>query len=243
MKREYNKQYKIGYSKVDQDLKLSVYESFNLVQDIVTEYFESFGSDNVVVRNKDNAVWVVSKSRVHFNKFPSWLDVVKGKSYATMVKPIRVETETAFRDENNEILFVTTQQSCVLDIETRKIKKVNLVTYPTDMEIEKSLLQGDYLKLNDEFSNEDFLYEQRIYSQDIDYSNHTNNAIYVRLIMNAFNSDFFTKNKITDFEIHYINESKEGQILKVYKKEENNNIKFLIKNDERDIVRANLIIA
>lgn len=242
MKIEYNKEYRIGYSKVDQDLKLGVYESFNLAQDTVTEYFQSFGGDNIVVRNKDNAVWVVSKARVHFNKFPSWRDVVRVKSYTTMVKPIRVETETAFRDENNEILFVTTQQSCVLDIETRKIKKVNSVTYPTDMEIEKSLLQGDYLKLNDEFSNEDFVYEQRIYSQDIDYSNHTNNAIYVRLIMNAFPCDFFTKNEITDFEIHYINESKEGQILKIYKKEENYNIKFLIKNDEREIVRANLII-
>lgn len=242
MKREYNKEYKISYSKVNQDLKLGVYEAFDLTQDTVTEYFESFGGDNIVVKNKDNAAWVVSKARVHFNKFPSWRDVIKGKSYTTMVKPIRVETETAFRNENNEILFVTTQQTCVIDIETRKIRKVNSVTYPADMETEKSLLQGDYLKLNDEFSNEEFVYEQKIYSQDIDYSKHTNNSIYVRLIMNALPSEFFTKNKITDLEIHYINESKEGQILKIYKKEENGNIKFLIKNDEKEIIRANLIV-
>ena len=49
------------------------------------------------------------------------------------------------------------------------------------------------------------------------------------------------KNKITDFEIHYINESKEGQILKIYKKEENKNISFLIKDCEKEIIRANLI--
>lgn len=34
MKREYNKEYKISYSEVDQNLKLGVYESFNLAQEI-----------------------------------------------------------------------------------------------------------------------------------------------------------------------------------------------------------------
>ncbi len=49
------------------------------------------------------------------------------------------------------------------------------------------------------------------------------------------------KNKITDFEIQYINESKEGQILKIYKKEVDKNIRFLIKDDEKEIIRANLM--
>lgn len=241
MKREYKKEYKISYSEVDQDLKLSLYEAFNLAQDTVTEYFESFGGDNIAVREKDNAVWVVSKARVHFNSFPSWKDIIKGRSYTTIIKPIRVEVETAFKNENDEVLFVTNQQSCPIDIGTRKIRKVDTITYPEDMETEASLLQGDYLKLKDEFSNEDFVYEKNIYSQDIDYSNHVNNAIYIRIMMNTLPCDFFTKNKITDFEIHYIHESKEGQTLKVYKKVEDGNIKFLIKNEEQEIARANLI--
>ena len=109
------------------------------------------------------------------------------------------------------------------------------------MEIEQSLTQDGYLKLDGEFTENDLAYEQKIYSQDIDYSRHVNNAIYVRYIMNALPCDFFNKNKITDFEIHYINESKEGQILKIYKKEENKNISFLIKDYEKEIIRANLI--
>lgn len=241
MKREYNKEYKISYSEVNQDLKLGVYESFNLAQDTVTEYFESFGGDNIVVKNKDNAVWVVSKAKVHFNKFPSWRDVIKGKCYTTKIKPIRVEVETAFKNIDDEVLFVTNQESCVLDLETRKIRKINTISYPEDMEIEQSLTQDGYLKLDVEFTEDDLAYEQKIYSQDIDYSRHVNNAIYVRYIMNALPCDFFNKNKIIDFEIHYINESKEGQILKIYKKEENKNISFLIKDCEKEIIRANLI--
>ncbi len=241
MRRVYNKDYKINYSEVDQDLKLGVYESFNLAQDTVTDYYASFGGDNIIVKNNDNAVWVVSKTKVHFNKFPLWADVIKGICYTTKIKPIRVEVEIAFKNIDDEVLFVMNQESCVLDVETRKIRKINTITYPSDMEVEQSLTQDGYLKLNDQFTEDNLAYEQKIYSQDIDYSRHVNNAIYVRYIMNALSCDFLSKNKITDFEIHYINESKEGQILKIYKKEENKNIRFLIKDDEKEIIRANLI--
>ncbi len=241
MKRVYNKDYKISYSEVDQDLKLGIYESFNLAQDTVTEYFESFGGDNIVVKNKDNAVWVVSKAKVHFNKFPYWKDIVRGRCYTTRIRPIRTEVETAFKNIDDEVLFVMNQESCVIDVETRKIRKINTITYPDDMEVEQSLTQDGYLKLDAKFTEDDFAYEQKVYSQDIDYSSHVNNAIYVRYIINALSCDFLSKNKITDFEIHYINESKEGQILKIYKKEENKNIRFLIKDNEKEIVRANLI--
>ncbi len=109
------------------------------------------------------------------------------------------------------------------------------------MEPEQSLSQDGYLKLDTKFTEDDLAYKQKVYSQDIDYSRHVNNAIYVRYVMNTLSCDFLSKNKITDFEIHYINETREGQILKIYKKEENNNIRFLIKDDEKEIIRANLI--
>ena len=50
------------------------------------------------------------------------------------------------------------------------------------------------------------------------------------------------KNKITDFEIHYTNESKEGQNLRVYKKVKSNVIDFLIMKKKREIVKAKLLL-
>lgn len=240
MKREYNKEYKISYSEVDQNLKLGIYASLNLAQNTVTDYFESFGGDNIVLKSKDNAIWVVSKAKVHFNRFPNWRDCIKARSYTTKIKPIRVEIETVFKDKDDEVLFVATQETCAIDLETRKVRKINTVSYPDNMEVEQSLLQNRYLRLDDEFTEDDLAIEQKVYSQDIDYSMHVNNTIYVRYIMNALSCDFLNKNKITDFEIQYINESIEGDILKIYKKEQNNNITFLIKNQEKVIIKANL---
>ena len=64
--------------------------------------------------------------------------------------------------------------------------------------------------------------------------------MYVRYILNSLNCEFLDSCKITDFEIHYINESKEGQKLNIYRKIKDNEIEFLIKEENREIVRANL---
>lgn len=240
MKVEYKKEYKVSYTEVNQNLKLGLVEAMTLPQNMVTEYFECFKSDNIVLKNQNNAVWVVSKAKLHFNKYPNWRDVIYGRSYTTKVKPIRVEMETTFKNEEGEILFSAKQESCAIDLETRKIRKVETVNYPSDMETEENIIQEAYSKLNESFSEDNLIYEQKVFSTDIDYSRHTNNVMYVRYIANTLSCEFLDKNKITDFEIHYINESKEGQILKIYKIEKNGLIEFLIKEGEREIIRASL---
>lgn len=240
MKVDYKKEYKVSYTEVNQNLKLGLVEAMTLPQNMVTEYFESFKSDNIVLKNQNNAVWVVSKAKLHFNKYPNWRDVIYGRSYTTKVKPIRVEMETTFKNEEGEILFSAKQESCAIDLETRKIRKIDTVNYPSDMETEENIIQEAYSKLNEVFSEDNLIYEQKVFSTDIDYSRHTNNVMYVRYIANTLSCEFLDKNKITDFEIHYINESKEGQILKIYKIEKNSLIEFLIKEGEREIIRASL---
>lgn len=56
--------------------------------------------------------------------------------------------------------------------------------------------------------------------------------------MNMFDSDFLDNNMITEFEIHYINESKENQKIDIFKRMSENTINFLIKNGDKEIVKA-----
>ena len=240
MKVEYEKILPVTYSDLGTNLEMDVVSSFNFVQNVMTEYFESFGSDNIVLKNNDKAIWVVTKSKIHIEKYPIWRDNRKGKCYTTKVKPIRSESQIIFKNENNDICFLAKQEYCVIDLETRKIKKISEITYPKDMEVEEEIFDKPYLKLNDEFEEDNYVYEQIVRASDIDYSKHTNNAIYIRYVLNSLPSEFFDKYAITDVEIHYINESKEGQKLKIYKKQNNNSIDFLIKEDNREIIRANI---
>ena len=108
-------------------------------------------------------------------------------------------------------------------------------------ELHENALYEPFLKLTDNFLENDLVYKQKVFLTDIDYSRHTNNVSYVKFIINTLSSEFIDKYIIIDFEIHYINESKEGQILSIYKQEKEDSMEFFIKKDEREIVRANLI--
>ena len=241
MKVECKNKYKMDYSYLDKNLKLKINECFNLAQNNATEYFKKFNEDNFYVKDNYNAVWVISKSKIHIYRNPTWLEIIHGESFTPLVKPIRIETETKFISKNNELVFIANQQSCLLDIDTRKIRKIDTVAFPNDIEKENTLFNNNYQKLNDRFEESNLVYEKKVHSQDIDFSNHVNNAVYVRDIMNSLSNDFLDKVSITDVEMHYIAESKEGQILKIYKKElENNIIRFLIKDKEREIIRASI---
>ena len=76
MKAEYSKKHLITYTEINQTGQLDLASSFNLVQDMMTEYFESFKSDNIRLTKNNNAIWVVTKTKIHFNKYPIWKDEV-----------------------------------------------------------------------------------------------------------------------------------------------------------------------
>lgn len=240
MENEYKRKFFIGYSNCDRKVNLSVLNSLYLIQDMMTEYFGFLKSDNIILKSENNAIWVLAKTKVHFNKYPKWRDLIEGTVFTTGIKPICVETEAQFKDKDNNVLFYANQETCVIDLTDRKIRKINTVNYPTGVQIKEGINKEKYLRLNTEFTEADKVYEQKIHSTDIDFSYHTNNVSYVKYILNSLNSDFIDSHKITDFEIHYINESKEGQKLSIYKKIKDNEIEFLIKEENREIARANL---
>lgn len=240
MENEYKRKFFIGYSNCDRKVNLSVLNSLYLIQDMMTEYFGFLKSDNIILKSENNAIWVLAKTKEHFNKYPKWRDLIEGTVFTTGIKPIRVETEAQFKDKDNNVLFYANQETCVIDLTDRKIRKINTVNYPTGVQIKEGINKEKYLRLNTEFTEADKVYEQKIHSTDIDFSYHTNNVSYVKYILNSLNSDFIDSHKITDFEIHYINESKEGQKLSIYKKIKDNEIEFLIKEENREIARANL---
>lgn len=63
MNSEYKRKYEITYTELNQDLELGLTNAIELVQSILTDYFVLFGSDNETIKNKNNALWVLSKKR------------------------------------------------------------------------------------------------------------------------------------------------------------------------------------
>lgn len=238
MKYKYNKELNISYSDLDNTGRLGLSNCICYVQDMITEYFESFGSDNFTLKNKNNAAWVITKTKIRFHVHPMWKEKLKAEAYCISDSAIRFETELTFGN-NNQNYFEVKQEYCAIDLLSRRARKLSTICYPDDMEYTQSVYEEDYQKLKDSFSESDFITTQKIRFSDIDFSNHTNNVTYVRFIMNTFDTEFFKNSKIKDFEIHYISESKENQELKIYRKQiSDKEFIFLLKENDREVVRA-----
>lgn len=232
----------ISYSDVDFKINFGVLQAVNFVQDICTHYFKTFGSDNPTIKKVNNAAWVVSKTKVDFFRFPKLGEKIYGRIYTTSVKPARIVCETVIKSESGENLIVINQESCTIDLDTRKLRRLNTIKYPTDMETETGIIQNPFNRFNSDFNEEDLIYEVRSASQDIDFNRHVNNTVYVRHILNSFSVDYFEKINIKKLEIHYIHEALEGEFLSIYRKKVENGFEFLIMGEGKECVRAVLNI-
>ncbi len=240
MKYTCEKEFTLSYTGLDNNAELNTLYAIELAQNLMTEYFGNFKSDNLRIKKQNNALWVLTKTKVRFFNKAVWLDKLYAKGYTIKNTALRTYIESVFRNQDNKLIFVALQENAVIDIDTRKVRKISSISYPNDMEYEKPEKELTFEKLTSDFSEDDFVYNQKIFYTDIDFSNHTNNAVYIRHIINTYSSKFFTEHIVEDFEIHYLHETVEGDVLSVYKREEENSTEFLIKCGDNEVVRAKL---
>ena len=240
MKYTCEKEFTLSYTGLDNNAELNTLYAIELAQNLMTEYFGNFKSDNLRIKKQNNALWVLSKTKVKFFNKAVWLDKLYAKGYTLKNTALRTYIERVFHNQDKKLVFVALQENAVIDLDTRKLRKISSVSYPSDMEYETPAKELTFEKLTADFSEKDFVYNQKIYYTDIDFSNHTNNAVYIRHILNTFPSEFFREHAVEDFEIHYLHETREGEQISVYKKLMDSSAEFLIKSGDNEIVRAKL---
>lgn len=219
MKYEHSKNFETSYTTIDRSGKLGLVELMNLNQDMITEFFGSIGSDNKILRQKNNAAWIYTRTKVSLKELPFWNTKTHAKTFVSNKSPIRLEVETDLFDENEKLLFAAKTEMCAIDFVERKIRKIETIEFPQDLEVCESQIPEAFSRIKAVFDESDKIYSQKVFASDTDWTNHTNNARYVKYLMNTFDSKFYDEKSITDFEIQFIKESTEGDELSIWKKE------------------------
>lgn len=239
MKYEYKKEFNTPYSSVDRSGYLGLVESMNINQDMITEFLGYLKSDNKTLRATDNAAWVYTRTKLHSAKRAFWNTKTCAKSFVSSKSAIKLDIETDLRDDSGDVVFVAKTEMCAIDFSERKLRKIDSLSFPKDLEVQESGIGRAYSKLNCEFTENDFCFETKVFASDTDFTHHTNNAHYTKYLMNTFSSDFYDTKVITDFEIQFSKETVENDIVRIYKKQTaENEFSFLIKCNEIVIVKA-----
>lgn len=218
MQYSFSKSFDISYSKSDRYMCLSIPDAVSVVQELNTDYFKSIGSDNVTVNTNDNALWVITKTRLHFEVFPTWGQTVVGNTNTCRTSGFQTHLYSDFTIADQHA-FSAKQELCVIDTQKRDLRRIDTISYPKDMEEVKEASPIAFYRLRETFTEQDLAYTDHFRYCDIDYSHHVNNVAYVHHLINAMDQDFFDTHKVTDFEIHYHHECLEGQTFSVYRKD------------------------
>lgn len=242
MQYKYTKNSNTPYSMVDRTGHLGLVEFMNLNQDMITEFCGSVGSDNATLREKNNAAWIYTRTKVKFCKeLPFWNTKTKVVSYVSSMSSIRLELETDLYDEGDNLLVAAKTEMCAIDFAERKIRKIDTIEFPKDVELMPSNVSEPFVKNRIDFESADLVYSQRVYASDTDFTHHTNNVRYVKFIMNTFDEAFYDEKAITEFEIQFVKESIEGDVLDVYKRKvADNEYGFMINKGNETIIKASM---
>jgi len=241
MKTELNQRLKVLSTQTDHNTEVGFLQAVGLMQDNMCEYFKNIHCDGPTLVPSHQCFFVLSKTKLKIVQKPKWLQKIDVKTDISKLTNIRLNVCHNICDEDGNLLIEGLQELCPMDINTRRIRAINSIPFPTDVEInvdyEKTL---EFEKFTQELTKENLIDKVVVTTENIDYYGHTNNIEYVKFILSTIPSSEFYKMDVTGFEIHYINESREGEELDIYCRKTPTNYYFEIKNCESCICKAML---
>lgn len=224
---------KLDSTLLDKDAKLSFLHMSMITQDALTNLFGLYNIDNLTVC-KLGYVWVFTKNRIEvINNNLKWNDEYKIDAHFVKISHILVHVEILVSDKDDNLVFRSRLEATLLNIETRRLTKINTVIDPNILEVVNPSV-NEFVKL--EYDNLPLIDSHKVKFSSIDNVHHTNNIEYIRFIFDTLDYEKYSINKLSVFEIHYLKESRLNDCLDIYS---NNNI-YYIKN--KDLITTEAII-
>lgn len=242
MKTELRQRLKIPSTQIDQNCEVGLLPALSIMQDNMCEYFRLLGADGFSMIPVCNCFFVITKTKLKFIRNPLWLESVKLVTDMCKLSNIRVNLINNILDLNANPCVVGMQEMCAIDVTDRRLRKIEATLLPKEIDLVENEYNIDFSKLDGVFKDSDLVDTIQIGLNNLDFYKHTNNLEYVKFMINTFTLKEFESLKIDEFEIHYLIESRYGDILKIYRKEIENGFEFLIKSEDKVITKAKLKI-
>ena len=201
-------------------------------QDMASRHSIIMGVDDFTLLENDNAMWVVSKTKIKINKLPLWNEEVTVRTWPMGAEGVRCNRCYQIK-KGDEVLINAISEWVIIDATSRTLRKVETTSYPTDVDwIQEKSIEERFRRFKDDFTEEDLIYKRLVRSGDIDVTHHTNNVTYITMLLDTFSVKELEAKQWEDVEVSYLNESFEGETLSIYRKEKEDGYYFSIKKED-----------
>lgn len=214
----YKNEYNIGYRDVDFNKNMRLSALFGYFQDTASLNVEKLGIGVDFLSKRYSVAWVLTKILVEINRIPSWNERIIVETWPH--KPKKYEFDRDFRvlDEEGNIIASAISNWVLLDIETREIKKSEIISsdYPDLPFTEERSIDSRLRKLKS-YGQLELVYRKVIGYSDTDVNGHINNAKYIDYIMDCFSIEDHKKHTVKSIQVNYLKEVFPGDELILFK--------------------------
>lgn len=221
----------------DLNARLSPYSIVCLVQDAVSVFTGMLGLNNINMRSKFGAMWVFTKNKVEIlAQRPIWNENFRIRSYLVRKSAIILVVATEFLDSSGALFAYAKLEMCALDIASRKILRLNALGID-ELECNQDAIETNFDKLGESTK---IISEVKVSSENIDFSLHTNNAQYLRFLLNTYSVEELKSKDFKCIEVYFVEESRENDILTIAKHSEGKFDIFTIYKGEEIVTKAKI---
>lgn len=209
----------VSYSEVDSFYKLRLDYIFSHFQNIAALHSKEMGTDGEALLEKSNVFWVLTKVKLKIAEFPRSGETITVETWPLKARGVRYDRDFMLSNERKPLVMGSSEW-CTLDYTTHKLRRVDSVAYPQDMQFRDDRSgAGRFLREKEAVCDMDLHHTYRTSFVDIDTNKHTNNVAYLRMILNCFSPDEFESMKMDEFQVNFLSQTFYGDEITVYKKQ------------------------
>ena len=220
------------------DAKLSTIGALALIEDSLTELMGELELDGVTVIKKYNALLLFTKNKVIFTGSANWKDDITVSSFISFKSLAKLHIDTVIKKQS-DIVAYSRIEICAIDLETKKIRKVESIGVTKATEVHDALIDLSFSKKQP--IDMEFVESVLVRSSNIDYAQHTNNIEYVRFLINTMPVKTLVEHPLKSMQLDYLSQSHEGDTLKIYRAVESDKCDFEIRLDDKPVFSCEMI--
>lgn len=198
-----------------------------------------FGYDDLM---RTKTVWVLSRIHFRFLKDPHWRDEVTLSTWHKGPEGLFYLRDFRLTDKDGEDAVLATSSWLVLNVDTRHIVRDACImdnrTSGPGHAIEKSC---DKVKIP-AGAAETPAGEHKVVYSDVDMNGHTNNANYLKWVMDTFDFEFIANNPVREVSLNFNSETHPGDVVKLYRADLNGKMFFEGRADGKSAFTAELVV-
>lgn len=238
MKNYYEKELLVTATYTDRRCEMGAFHAALLIQDGMTEFFSQYQCDAIRMSQTHGAVWAVARTKIHYDGDIFWMDRVRLKVFPVKISSVAVHLNILVESLDGRPLLRARQELCAIDVADHSLRRIETTPFPKELEPLPPVFTEPYQRIKLKLDEDHLAYLYRVRTMDTDMNGHINNTHYIRLILDACPSSFWDARRITDFDIHYVNEGVEGEELGFYCLEEEDALAVQVKRGETTLVKA-----